>query len=189
MRYLGDSYDIVKQSLIRWLADFGPWSAHPMFTEPVAAADVSAFEKLLGVTVISTEVLTVDTDRSAYLACGSSCGHLFLDPDTGLCMRQRRGVRAPEYLFAGELLRLAEDRFGSLSVVFDQSVGRGSERLHLEGKLRALQHHNLFGFAYVSHACFVIVGRDRGLVDRARSQVIARSHLPESRFLPVDPPT
>jgi hypothetical protein len=36
MRYFGDSYDIVKQSLIRWLADFGQWSAHPMFPEGVA---------------------------------------------------------------------------------------------------------------------------------------------------------
>ena len=187
MRYFGDSYDIVKQSLIRWLSDFGPWSAHPMFTEAVTAADVSAFESLLGVKVVSTEVLTLDTDRSAYLACGSACGHLFLDPDTGLRMRPTRGVRAPEYLFAGELLRLAEARPTSLTVVFDQSVGRGSERLHLQGKQRELRHHGLFGFAYVSHACFVVVGRDRALVDRARSRIVAQSHLPESRFLPVDP--
>ncbi|MGO8897324.1 MAG: hypothetical protein ACLQU5_03125, partial [Isosphaeraceae bacterium] len=152
------------------------------------AADVAAFESLLGAKIVSTEVLSIDSDRLAYLACGSSCGHLFLDPDTGLRMRSTRGIRAPEYLFAAELLRLAEQRPGSLTIVFDQSVGRGSERLHLEGKLRELRHHSVFGFAYVSHACFVVASPDRGIVDRARSQVISRSRLPESRFLPVDPP-
>ncbi len=99
MRYFGDSYDIVKQSLIRWLADFGQWSAHPMFTEAVTAADVAAFESLLNVKVVSTDVLTLDTDRSAYLACGSACGHLFLDPDTGLRMPSTRGVRPPRVPF------------------------------------------------------------------------------------------
>jgi hypothetical protein len=186
MRYFGDSYDIVKQSLLRWLRGFGDWSAHPMFTEPVSDAGVAAFEKLLAVTVVSREVLTVDTDRLAYLAPASSCAHLFLDPDTGLRMRPTRGVRAPEYLFASELVRLAEKRPASLTVVFDQSVRRGSERLHLEGKLRELRHHDVYGFAYVSHACFLVVGMDRQQVEVARSRIIAESRLPDHRFLPVD---
>ena len=29
-RFLGDSYDIVKQSLLRWLAFDGVWATHPM---------------------------------------------------------------------------------------------------------------------------------------------------------------
>jgi hypothetical protein len=185
MRYFGDSYDIVKQSLLRWMRPLGEWTVHPMFTEPVSAAEVTAFEALLSAKVVSTEVLTLDTDRTAYFACGSSCGHLFLDPDTGLRMLSTRGVRAPEYLFATELVRLCEQRPGSLSLVFDQSVGRGSEQLHLEGKVRELRHHGVFGTAYVSHACFVIAGRDRALVERARSQILAESKLPASRFLAV----
>lgn len=185
MRYFGDSYDIVKQSLLRWLRSFGDWSAHPMFTEPVSDDDVAAFEKLLDVRVVSHEVLTLDTDRVAYLAPASSCGHLFLDPDTGLRMRPTRGVRAPEYVFATELVRLAKERPTSLTLVFDQSVGRGSERLHLEGKLLELRHEAVYGFAYVSHACFLVAGVDRALLQRARSRIIAESLLPEGRFLPV----
>jgi hypothetical protein len=187
MRYFGDSYDIVKQSLLRWLRDFGDWSAHPMLTESVSEDGVAAFEKLLGVTVVSRDVLTVDTDRTAYLAPASSCGHLFVDPDTGLRMRPTRGVRAPEYLFARELVRLADQRPAYLTIVFDQSVGRGSERLHLERKLRDLRHHDLYGFAYVSHACFLVACKDRGLVEGARSRIISESLLPEGRFLPVSP--
>ncbi len=185
MRYFGDSYDIVKQSLLRWLRRFGEWSAHPMFTESVTPADVAAFEALLGAKVVSTEVLTLDTDRLAYFSCAASCGNLFLDPDTGLRMRSTRGVRAPEYLFASELVRISEQRPKSLTLVFDQSVGRGSEQLHLEGKLRDLRHHGVFGTAFVSHVCFVIAGRDRGLVERARSHIVTESKLPATRFLPV----
>jgi hypothetical protein len=185
MRYFGDSYDIVKQSLLRWLQGFGDWSAHPMFTEPVSSADITSLERLMAVKVVSREVLTVDTDRVEYLRPGLSANHLFLDPDTGLRMRRTRGVRSPEFLFGDELVRLATARPKSLTMVFDQSVGRGSERLHLEGKLRELRHHDVYGFAYVSHACFLIAATDRALVDRARSHIISESLLPESRFLPV----
>src|SRR2546429_1762795 len=143
--YLGDSYDIVKQSLLGWLRPLGEWSVHPMFTEPVSSAEVAAFESLLSAKIVSTEVLTLDTERAAYFSCGLSCGHLFLDPDTGLRMRPTRGVRAPEFLFASEVVYLAERRPDSLTLVFDQSVGRGSERLHLERKVRELRHHGVFG--------------------------------------------
>jgi hypothetical protein len=187
IRYFGDSYDIVKQSLLRWLRTFGGWSVHPMFTEMVSQADVAAFELLLDAKFVSTEVLTLDTNRSAYLACGSSCGHLLLDPDTGLRIRPTRGAHAPRYVFAAELQRLVEQRPESLTVVFDQCVGRGSERMHLEAKLQKLRDHGVFSFAYVSHACFVVAGRNRTLVDRARARVIAESRLPENRILPVPP--
>ena len=192
MRYFGDSYDIVKQSFLRWLRSFGEWSVHPMFTEPVTPNDVDAFQALLGAKIVSTEVLTRDTDRSKYFSCARCCGHLFLDPDTGLLldsdtglrMRSTRGVRAPQYLFASELVRMSEQRPKSLTLLFDQSVGRGSERAHLKDQLRHLRHHGVFGTAFVSHACFVIAGRDRGLVEHARTQIITESKLPPSRFLP-----
>jgi hypothetical protein len=185
IRYFGDSYDIVKQSLLRWLRSFGEWSVHPMFTEIVSQTDVAAFESLLDAKIVSTKVLTLDTNRSAYLECGCSCGNLFLDPNTGLRMRSTRGARAPEYVFAADLQRLVEERPDSLTVVFDQCVGRGSERMHLEAKLQELRDHRVFGFAYASHACFVVAGQDRSLVDRARARVIAESRLPENRILPV----
>jgi hypothetical protein len=183
IRYLGDSYDIVKQSLLRWLKGFGEWSVHPMFTEPWAQSDVSVFELLLDAKVISTEILRVDTDRSAYLACCSSCGHLFLDPDTGLRMRTSGGADAPKFLFAAELEKLAKQRPDRLTLVFDQSVQRGSERLHLTAKLHELRERGVFGWAYVSHACFIIAGRDPDLLAHARTQVLAQSHLPYSRIL------
>lgn len=47
-RFLGDSYDIVKQSLLRWLGSIGPWSVHLMYAEAPTSGDVEAFEYLLG---------------------------------------------------------------------------------------------------------------------------------------------
>jgi hypothetical protein len=185
MSYFGDSYDVVKQSLLHWLQYFGQWSVHPMFTQPVSDANVSAFERFIGARLISTEVLSKDTDREAYFSCACSCGNLFIDPDTGIRLKDTRGVRAHEYLFASELLRITQRRAANLTVVFDQSVGRGSEQMHLETKLRHLLKKELFGFGYRSHACFVILGRDNELIQSARKHIIEESKLPESRFVHV----
>jgi hypothetical protein len=56
---LGDSYDIVKRSLLRWLG--GEWFVHPMLTAAPSKGDaafISAYEGLVGASVISSTVLT-----------------------------------------------------------------------------------------------------------------------------------
>ncbi len=185
MDVFGDSYDFVKRSLLQWLRAFGDWSVHPMFTEEVPAPAVTAYEALLGAKVVSADVLGAGTDRRAYLACAAPCGNLFLDPNTGLRMEPTGGRRAAEYLFASELLGLAEQRPERLTMVFDQSLPRGSERSQLDRKLRALRQDGLFGYAYVSHASFVVVGRDRSLIERSCRHVLDESRLPEGRLLQV----
>lgn len=185
MQYFGDSYDVVKQSLLRWLRSLGDWSVHPMFTEAVSPAQVAAFECMLGAPLISREILTTKTDRDVYFSRTAKCGHLFLDPDIGLRMQSTRGARAPEYLFADELLRLCDRRPQSLTLVFDQGVARGKEKQGLQNKLLQLSQHRVSGFAYVSHACFVLVSHDNALVEQARRDILVGSRLPESRFLPI----
>ena len=187
-RFLGDSFDIVKQSLLRWLAACAPWSAHPMFTEPVTTEDVRAYSRLVGAKVISQEVLADRTDRVAYFAPARRCTtHLFLDPDTGLRMRKTSGQAASSYLFGEELLQIAETRPQLLTLVFDQSIARGRERQQLESKLSALAAHALYGIAYVSHACFFLVGKKGALIKRAFETLKKESGLPESRFLKGEP--
>ncbi|MCX5824110.1 MAG: hypothetical protein NTY86_11585 [Deltaproteobacteria bacterium] len=183
MRYFGDSYDIVKLSLINWLGYLGDWSVHPMLTESATADKIAAYERFLGAQVLSSEVLTTVTDRSSYLACASECGHLFLDPDTGLKMKITAGAKAPEYLFASELEYIIKSRPNSLTLVFDQSHQRGNERSSLEKKLNILRSGGVYCFAYVSHACFIVGGNDENLVGKALSDVMEKSKLPESRFL------
>ncbi|HST60642.1 MAG TPA: hypothetical protein VLK84_18220 [Longimicrobium sp.] len=179
--YLGDSYDIVKRFLLQSLGAFGCWSAHPMFTEAVSPADVAAFERMIGVPVVSDEVLERRTDRGRYFASASGAGHLFLDPNTGLRMG-RGGKNAPSYLFGEDLLRLVRARPGSLTMVFDQSLGRGAAKEDLERKLAALEEEGVAAFAYHSHACFVIATGDAALANEARG-LLQDAGLPEGRLL------
>jgi hypothetical protein len=183
MRYFGDSYDIVKLSLMSWLRRFGDWSVHPMLTEEAFPEEIKAFEHFLHAPVISSEVLTITSDRESYLSCATRCGNLFLDPDTGLKLQKTNGSRAPKYLFASELKQLISSRPQSLTLVFDQSLPRGGERSALEHKLKYLFVNGIHCFAYISHACFIVGGHDKELIDAGLTHVIAESRLPESRFL------
>ena len=46
LKHLGDSYDIVKKSLLQWLSAFGPWAAHPMLRHPTSPAEAEVLEEL-----------------------------------------------------------------------------------------------------------------------------------------------
>jgi hypothetical protein len=184
MQYFGDSYDIVKQSLIRWLGRFGDWFVHPMLTESGTAQQVQAFEFFLGAQMICSEVLVKDTDRESYFSCATKCGNLFLDPDIGFRLSEAR-LRASKtkYLFAHEFVHLSGERPNALTLVFDQSLPRGGERSSMKHKLKKLQAAGVHSFAYMSHACFILGGRDEELVRDAFHRVLAESRLPASRFM------
>ena len=183
-RFLGNSYDIVKQSLIRWLNEFGPWAAHPMFTESVRDSDTAALTHFLGIDLLSTEVLDQETDRRTYFAGAQNCeSHLFLDPDTGIRLKVTRGIKAPSYLFGEELVSIAHNRPNLFTLGFDQSLPRGRERDHVETKLEYFASHGLSGIAYVSHACFVLVSRESNLVNQALDAISQKSRLPANRLV------
>lgn len=78
LRYIGDSYDIVKRALLAWLSAFGEWHAHPMFTSEASPEGAAAFAGLIGVPLLSREVLTARTDRNDYFAVCAKAEHLFL---------------------------------------------------------------------------------------------------------------
>jgi hypothetical protein len=181
LRYFGDSYDIVKQALISWLGSMGAWEVLPMFTEPVDPNEASRFAAFLQARLVSCEVLD-QTNRSRYFTCCQQAGNLLLDPDTGLRLRPLASGRAVEYLFASEVIQLAQARPEALTLVFDQSVARGQERSQIETKLSHLRENGLHAFAYISHACFLLVGQSQDLVDRSYSKVREMSRLPDKRF-------
>jgi hypothetical protein len=184
MKFLGDSFDIVKRSLLGSLAFCGPWSAHPMFTEEVSEEDSIAYQKLLGVPLLFRDMLSPTTDRELYFRSAIVAKtHVFLDPDTGVSVVNRRGRDAPAYLFVSEILAIARAWPERLTLVFDQSVPRGNEANHLRSKLAVLKEQGLTGGAYVSHACFLLVGCNSKVVDEATAMLIQQSGLPERRFL------
>jgi hypothetical protein len=183
MRYFGDSYDIVKQSLIRWLGPFGDWSVHPMLTESATSHQMEAFERFLGAEMICNEVLGPDTNREVYLSCVSGVGNLFLDPDTGLRMQALGPKKTEKYLFGRELIRIVAQRPKALTMVFDQSLARAKEPAALKNKLEELRASGVHCFAYMSHASFVLGGANEDIVRRAFSHVVTESRLPKDRFL------
>ena len=187
-RYLGDSYDIVKQSLLRWLSSMGSWVTHPMFTEPVSSEQADDFARLLGTRLLSLDILTNGTDRVAYFVPACECHeHVFFDPDTGIRLKPTRGKKAPAYVFGTELMEIASACPDRLVLVFDQSLARGSERQQLQGKLQTFSVHGVHAVAYVSHACFVLLCRNSSLVQAAFNLLQSESCLPRSRFLPEAP--
>ena len=182
-KYFGDSYDIVKKSLIAWLGEFGSWYAHPMFTEPVTPNQAALFARFLGANLVSAEELTPKTDRVAYFSACRSAGNLFLDPDTGIRLSPRRDSKSINYVFGPELIELSHARPESLMLVFDQSYSRGNQKPQIQEKLAYLANYNVYGFAYWSHAPFLVLSARVELVERAHDKLLEASGLPPSRLV------
>ena len=182
MQFFGDSYDIVKRFLLDTLGDGAPWVAYPMFTHEVTAADVAAFERFLGASVASNVVFTPGCDRSAGLRTPPGAQRVFLDPDIGVRLEQSGGAKSAAYVFGPELEELCLSEQDRLVLVFDQSVPRGEERFALEAKLAYFLERGVFGFAYLSHACFLILSANQAMIAQAREALLSKG-LPESRLV------
>jgi len=183
MEYFGDSYDIVKQSLLHWLRSFGDWAVHPMFTEEVSDQDNVKFSYFLGVDIISKDILTKDSDRDAYFKVAIDCEkNIFLDPNTGVKYNNNNSDKT-SYIMFEELVKIVSKRPCLLTLVFDQSLARGREREQLQLKLDSLFSNNIYGIAYVSHAGFMLLSCDKKLIEMAYDKLIRESRLPVNRFI------
>src|SRR5574341_1048109 len=183
LEYFGDSYDIVKKSLICWLSEFGQWVTHPMFTEEITDEQATGFSRLIGTPLLSTDVLRSNTNRAEYFCSCREAGNLFLDPDKGVCIAPQLGAKAIQYVFAAELVELCQLRPTSLTVVFDQSYSRGiSKEKLMRDKLNHLAKNGITGCIYDSHATFLLLGADTTLVNHTWKRVVELSALPEWRF-------
>lgn len=183
LQFFGDSYDIVKRSLIAWLSDFGPWSAHPMFTETVNRKDARHFARFLGADLLSVALLTPHTDRESYFSLCRRTGNLFLDPDTGVRLRPCRSAQSPRYVFGSELVSLVQARPRFLTLVFDQAFSRGSNPAPIREKLHFFASAGVRGLAYSSHAPFLLLGARASLLERARLRLLRVSSLPSKRII------
>jgi hypothetical protein len=156
-----------------------------MFVHAVTESQAAAFSRFLGVPLISTEPLVQGTDRQNYLSACGSCRSIFLDPDTGVRLHRRERQRSMEVVFAEELVDIAKSRPNGLVLVFDQSVPRGRERQAVQSKLDHFASRGVTGFAYVSQACFLLLGQSSAVVNDARHDLVTASALPEARIATV----
>src|SRR5204863_5780088 len=119
LKHFGDSFDIVKRSLLQWLSAVGPWAAHPMFTHHVTESDAASFSRFLGVPLASRDVLARGCDRREYLAACRNWRSIFLDPDTAVRLNNREAKWSAEFILGDELVALAEDRAQRLLLTCD----------------------------------------------------------------------
>ena len=186
--FLGDSYDFVKKDIICWLAPAEEWATHPMYFRPDPVEGfVARHAGFLGISVAEGDI----NNRFLVSAVGKGCQkHLLLDPDTGLWIgrgRPRRGWN--EYISVKELAHIAEapGREHKLTLVFDQSYSNANYPKRKESageKLRKLRcDYDVHSVAYVSHAVFVWVSKDKDLLTSATRRLQKRSRLPRFRFV------
>ncbi len=182
-QHFGDSYDIVKKSLISWLMPFGNWAVHPMFTgEKPTDAEVAEFACFLNAKPVSSEVLTTQTDRKKYFEQCRGVGNLFLDPDTGVRLLDQG--RSEKHIFGEELVKLVRARPKALTLIFDQSYSRAEERdSAIKEKLKFFGERQLHGFAYNSHSTFLLLCYDSELLECACRDLLKASGLPEKRIV------
>ena len=86
-----------------------------------------------------------------------------------------------------ELVEIAEKRPGKLTLVFDQSFSRGLSREQkiekIKEKLSCLEKQGVYGIAYESHACFVLVSQSQDVLDDAVATLLRKSRLPPDRLV------
>jgi hypothetical protein len=156
-----------------------------MFTEDVEARKVEAYRFFLQNPVISTGELTNENRLSYFKTAAAVDQNLFIDPNTGLRLTEG-GKNSLNHLFESELLLLTEQRPRLLTMVFDQSLGRAAETVRGDeviAKLHKLHEKGLFGFAYYSHACFLVLAKDETVVKQARGCLNQGMGLPINRVL------
>ena len=184
MKHFGDGWDILKQALLQWLDPEDEWGVHPMFTHSVTAQEVQDYEAFLNARVLRAECLQQGVDRKTYLSIGNWGGHVFFDPDTGVKMGPPKQTwKSPMYIYGEELANHVLARPDRLTLVFDQSVPRGSEFKAVRTKLDILHSSGLLGIAYVAQAPFIVLTKDRDLIGTTHARLLANSKLPTSRVL------
>ncbi len=186
MKFFGDSFDIVKKQMLAWLGTGGQWAVQPMFTEQVTSEDAQAYSLFLGARLLNSNAFTRDADRSAFLSTGHWHWNTFFDPDTGIAKNAKfaKFRQSPQdYLSIVELVQLTHERPEFLTLVFDKSVPRGSERVAVEKKLVAFKKEGVAGLAYIAQAPFVALSCNPNNIQVAARSLVTQSKLPQDRVI------
>ncbi len=185
-KWFGDSYDIVKRSLLRWLSECGTWAVHPMFRNSVCQAFAEEFSSFLKVPLVTTSpVPKKQSERESYFECAiawCSTDHLFLDPDTGLSLPGSAATQ--KHLKAEELAKIVNGRRGKFALVYDQSFSRGGKKEdRIKQKLPRLEKRGVYSLVYSSHANFILASSDETALSKAETVLREASRLPSKRFI------
>ena len=184
LEFLGDSYDLAKRFLMQCLAPNGTWGIIPMFTDEWDVECVYQFERLLGANVRLSDVISTETDRSAYFQKAGEIGHTFIDPDTGVSVERRKALDWPKFISVAEQSYLVLRNPDHLTLVYDQSYSRQSHliRPRMLKKLALLDELGVEGFGYLGQASFLILSRNQAVLRQARQNLLDAG-VPDSRLV------
>ena len=179
-KHFGDSYDIVKQSLLMWLSSpRDKWFVHPMFTDSCPQRYAADYCRFLGVPAVTTQTIR-GVRREIWIRKASACPmNLFLDPDTGITSNESKSGNKHIRIF--DLIKIVKARPGKLTLVFDQSFANTGVR----DKLEYLHRHRVWGLAYDSYAKFFLVSTKPEILFSAKRRLLQASSLPKSRLIVI----
>ena len=188
--HFGDAPDSVKRDLIQCLAPCGEWFVHPMFTDDNPAHYAEDYYNLLNAQpAVPTEPFMQAT-RDAQLALANDCqGHLFFDPDTGLCINADppRLAERRKFLMPNELVNVARARPDNLTLVYDQSLTRNTNEVRqaIRHKLQQLTRMGVCGLSYYggTNVSFVLISQNPELIANASGILRAAPGLPAHRMI------
>ncbi|HEX4054681.1 MAG TPA: hypothetical protein VHX86_10490 [Tepidisphaeraceae bacterium] len=192
-RYLGDVLDFYKRWFLREACSsaLSELRVLPMFTEAWLPEEIDVYASILGVSRgdIRSQSVPNQRDRGDYFTLGSA--DVFIDPDTGLRILHERPSKGrrdqrpqwSEFLFLPELRHLLLEHSDRIVVVYDQSIGRGSEREHVETKLRSMAPY--LSVAYAAQAGMFALGQEaaKARLVALRDLMVARTDVEKRRLM------
>ena len=188
-KYFGESHDMAKRQIMRWLAPDERWTAHPMWFDqrpgdPCVPNFPDQYAKALGVRIVDAD----PEDRSRFHEAAASCGeHLLLDPDTGLW----QGRNSKKHVTVEQFIQIVKSpcRQGKLTLIYDQSYRRDKVNIwnQTETKLRVLHDLGVHVVAYMAHegskVRFIWASPDPELIKDATHRMQEKSGFSYCRFV------
>ena len=191
-KYFGESHDMAKQQIMKWLIPKEKWAAHPMWYHQrenplLIHAFLERYEATLDVDIVENE----SPDRRAFLAAATACPrHLLLDPDTGLWTPARGGY-PKKHVTIEEFLEIVTNtgRKDKLTLIYDQSYQRNDLDIWTQtvGKLLRLYRSGIHAVAYTAHAGsnvrFIWASKSNKLITQATRRMQEECRFPRWRFV------
>lgn len=181
-KHLGDSYDIVKRFLLHAIAPRTVWAAFPMLTDNWKSADIVAYENFLHVKVAQPKVIDSSFNRAEYFSVSLRNQWIFIDPNIGVKVTLSDKIRSSEHVLSCELIWLCDGNDDRLVLAYDQSHPRGKEAASIKGKLDHFGRQGISSFAYLSHACFLVMSRNEANLRSARERILV-TRLSQDRIV------
>ena len=195
---VGDTHDIAKLSMLRWLAPGEKWLIHPMYFPTRSEERDEAFPCRYADS-LQVQLVRGDIWQRQQLidSVAEDQGHLFLDPDTGLRLDYSR---TREHVTVRELIEVANSpaRKRKLTLVYDHTIDRNPKQIDCDEeekgppgqqiikKLRRLHEAEVHAAAYIAHnqrIAFVWASADPGIVSGATRRIQPASRLPDCCFV------